>query len=195
MSIPCILVDAHLPSSISFTTGPDPELTVLFTLVDSVGPITIPAPSRSPFILLKTISISINDTSGWRELPLSTFDVNMKSAPLLRLVPEQAHKFVTLEPNITFPWKSSRQSFRPFGPEKHDPAIGGQDLYKYLHLGMQYLNVGKEYAVSVTAGFQSPPWMAGSKEVLIASGCEWETRQIHRIQLVRGPGTKFHVHE
>lgn len=176
MSKPHIVAEARLPEVISFTAGPDPDLTISLRLVDAQTPITI-SKDAQPQLFIATNAILIREATSQQNIALPTLDVNMKSAPPLRLIPEEAAaKFVTLEPGVSC--DVLKVPFRPRGAMRRSVegarALTARDGFLFAQLGMHLLEPGREYTVQVKGGLRVSSWVEGRVEDLMQAGPgEW----------------------
>lgn len=200
MPKPHIVAEARLPAVLSFTAGPDPDLTISLRLVDAQTPITI-AKDAQLQVFMATNAVLIREAASPQNIALPTLDVNMKSAPPLRLVPEEAvaakSRFVTLEPGVSC--DILRVPFRPRGATRKSVegarAETARDGFLFAQLGVHLLEPGREYTVQVKSGVRISSWMEGRVEDLIQEGPgEWRPRP-DAINVLPAEGFRFRVED
>ncbi|KAI1359210.1 hypothetical protein F5Y08DRAFT_344914 [Xylaria arbuscula] len=175
MSAAHIIAEARLSAPvISFTNGPGPSLTISLRLEGTDTPITIAKRSLSE-LFIATNAVVIQDRTTQRQITTPTLDVIWKTASPLKLVPEMANKFVTLEPRqarviVDVP-------FDPLGAPRRGEGATDLDskLAKYAGgiLGMHLLKPEKDYTLGVRNDLNISSWMEGRVEDLIQQAAEW----------------------
>lgn len=152
-------------------------------------------------VFMATNAVLIREAASQQNIALPTLDVNMKSAPPLRLVPEEAvaakSRFVTLEPGVSC--DILRVPFRPRGATRKSVegarAETARDGFLFAQLGMHLLEPGREYTVQVKSGVRISSWMEGRVEDLIREGPgEWRPRP-DAINVLPAEGFRFRVED
>jgi hypothetical protein len=175
MSSPRIIAEARLSApTISFTNGPSPNLIISLKLEATDKPITIAKPLLSQ-LFIATNAVVLQDTTTQKSIATPTLDINWRSAPPLKLVPEMADKFVTLEPGRTC--RIVEVSFDPLRAQRRAKEAMGFDskLAKYAGgvLGMHFLKPEKDYTLGVRTDLCIRSWMEGRAEDLIQAAALW----------------------
>lgn len=196
-SEPRIIVEAHLPSTLSFTSEPDPELKMTLTLVGAERPVTISRNNNALFTLSNAVQIT--------KLPAGDriydfwIDSCRRSAQAMPLDPDHADDFVTLQPGV--PYMIHRLSFRPLGQERRSQAIEAsrnssadpRQKYRFVQLGMHLLEPGMDYLVRAREGIEISKWRWGTKEDLMP--CDWFAIRSDgdKLKVLSGKGVKVTV--
>ncbi|KAI0506305.1 hypothetical protein F5B22DRAFT_624387 [Xylaria bambusicola] len=175
MSAPHIIAEARLSAStISFTDGPSPNLIISLRLEGTDKPISIAKPFL-PQLFIATNAVVLYDTATQKPIATPTLDINWRSAPPLKLVPEMADKFVTLEPGQSC--GIIEVSFDPLGVQRRgeEATVTDSKLAKYAGgtLGMHLLESKKDYTLGVRDDLHVHCWMEGRAKDLIEAAAEW----------------------
>ncbi|KAI1390431.1 uncharacterized protein F4822DRAFT_236027 [Hypoxylon trugodes] len=195
---PYILAETHISATIlSFTSGPEPQLKLTLTLVGAQQPITI---SKEYYQLFTpSNAFIISGVPSGRKIYTLFVDINHRLGPPLHLDAEHADRFLTLEPGI--PCEIHNFSFRPLGSERNSQkaALAPEDDnnkyrgYKFLRLGMNWLEPGDEYLISARPGLQIGTWRRGRKEELMP--CAWNTSDGDPLDVVPTEGIRVRIEE
>ncbi|KAI1262670.1 hypothetical protein F5Y18DRAFT_149138 [Xylariaceae sp. FL1019] len=199
MSHPHITAIAQLSATaLSFTKGPEPELTISLRLDDAQRPITLAKSNQQLFLAFNALVFRDAATGEQIQSLMCRVDVNMKSAPALRLSPETTSKFVSLQPDVSC--EISRIPFRPLGTRRKntpvDPPQTAYEKYEVLKLGMHRLDVGREYTVQIRDDITIASWMEGSLEELLREGKAWAPGEGQNpIKIVPAEAFRFRIEE
>ncbi|KAI0387823.1 hypothetical protein F5Y04DRAFT_241080 [Hypomontagnella monticulosa] len=162
-SSPHILAEIHLPTTLSFTSGPEPELKLTLTLLNSQRPITISKDNR--YIFTPTNAFTITEIPSGRAIDTVFVDICSRNGRPLRLDSEHLDQFLTLEPDI--PYEAFRIEFRPLGQERTgargtatsiESSNDPRQKYKFLGPGMHWLEPGKRYLIRARQGARISTW-------------------------------------
>lgn len=196
-SEPRIVAEAHLPSTLSFTTGPDPELKMTLTLIGVERPVTISRNNNALFTSVNAFQIS--KVPGGDRIYDFWIDYCHRSARAMPLDPNHADDFVTLQPGV--PYEIHRLSFRPLGQERRTQATEAllnssadpRQKYRFIQLGMHLLEPGMEYLVRARQGIEICKWRWGAKEELMP--CDWFAVRSDgdKLKVLSGEGVKVTV--
>lgn len=162
-STPRIVVEAILPPICSFASLKPPELRVKLTL-EARSAVTI-VKRNDAFWPIQN-ALVIVDASTDTPVTLPRVDVNYRSAAPPVLSQAQEAMFITLIPGVPH---IIAQSFRPFGHEVFDAAMGAARYRLVGSFGMHQLAVDHEYLLTVEQGLRILNWMFGTKDELLAA--------------------------
>ncbi|KAI0146280.1 hypothetical protein GGR57DRAFT_479392 [Xylariaceae sp. FL1272] len=199
MSHPHITAIAQLSATtLSFTSGPEPELTICLRLENAQKPITLSRRHQQLFIHFNALVFRDAITGKQIQLPITSVDANMKTVPQLRLSPETTSNFVSLQPGISC--EISNIPFRPLGTRRKDtpvdPPKNSYEKYEVYKMGMHMLDVGREYTVEIRDDISVWSWMEGSLEELLREGKAWAPGEGQEpIKVVSAEGFRFKVEE
>lgn len=198
-SEPRIVAEAHLPSTLLFTPGPDPELKMTLKLVGVERPVTISRDNNALFTLANAFQIS--KVPAGDSIYDFWIDRCRRLARAMPLDPDHADDFVTLQPGV--PYLIYRLPFRPLGQERRSQATpeastnsnaDPRQKYRFIQLGMHLMEPGMEYFVRAREGIQIGKWRWGTKEELMP--CDWlaiRSDGDEPIKVVSGEGVKVRV--
>ncbi|KAI1121872.1 hypothetical protein F5Y10DRAFT_287974 [Nemania abortiva] len=175
MSAPRIIAEARLSApTISFTHGPSPNLIISLRLEATDKPITV-AKRPLPELFIAMNAVVLQEATTQKPIATPDVTINQRSAPPLKLVPEMADRFVTLEPGRAC--KIVEVSFDPLGAQRRGEEATSFDskLAKYAGgiLGMHILKPEKDYTLGVRNDLHIHSWMEGRAEDLIQAAVEW----------------------
>ncbi|KAI1205460.1 uncharacterized protein F4807DRAFT_285582 [Annulohypoxylon truncatum] len=197
-SNPHVVAEIHLPTTLSFTSGPDPELKLTLTLVGSQHPVTV---SKNNYhIFTPTNAFTITEVASGRVIQTIFVDIYRKYGTPLRLDSEHLDRFLTLEPGV--PCEAFKTNFRPLGQERKGvqgtatPTVSSDDprqKYKFLESGMHWLEPGKQYLIRAREGARFATWRWGRKEEL--KPCYWHESDGEDLEIIPGEGVEVQVEE
>jgi len=169
---PTILAALALPLRVSYSVEEEPRLNLTLTLLNSTRSMTLPRNTAPIWPLVN--NITIKDLETGESVALPTVDVQRKTAPQYKLIPEQRDRFITLYPNQPL---IESIGFRPFNVSaKEYVPSPGRSKYEMLVLGMHWLDSGKEYSMTFKDELHLREWMAGSTDDLISEPPDEERR-------------------
>ncbi|KAI0470527.1 hypothetical protein GGR56DRAFT_133298 [Xylariaceae sp. FL0804] len=197
-SSPHIVAELHLPTTLSFTSGPEPQLKLTLTLVGSPHPVTIS--KDNPHVFTPMNAFTITEVPGGRPIETATVDKCYRFGPP-RLDAEHLDRFLTLEPGV--PCDVFQIGFRPLGPQRNRPgeparpADSPDDKYRrkyaFLGSGMHWLEPGKQYLVRARQGAIIAPWRWGRREDLMPR--DWLGTDGDALEVVSAEGVQVQVQE
>ncbi|KAM0812305.1 hypothetical protein AB5N19_12295 [Seiridium cardinale] len=197
-SSPYIIAETHMSTTtLSFTSGSEPQLSLMLTLMGAQQPITIS--KRYYHLFASANAFIISEVPSGRKVYTFFVDICYRLGPPLYLDADHADGFLTLEPEI--PCEVHSLDFRPLGPERNNQLVththrddhDKPHKYKFLRLGMNWLEPGKEYLISARPGLQIGTWRRGRKEDLMP--CTWNASDGDPLQVVPSEGVQVRVEE